>query len=93
VTPLSACLGQPAPQPVPTPDFPPYIPEKAASIDFISYFNFLLGQLKPGPYERPLLDRWAAIGGAPGGPFDADSLTPEVREGIAHRVHSAPRNE
>lgn len=89
LTPLSAYLGQPAPEPVPAPDFPPYVPKKVASIEFISYFNFLLGQIEPGPYERPLLERWAKIGIQPGQPFDPHSLMPEVREAVSKGVASA----
>ena len=66
LTPLSTYLGQTAPEPVSAPDFPPYDPQKADSIEFISYFNFLMGQMEPGPDERPLLEKWAQIGVKPG---------------------------
>jgi len=89
LTPLSAYLGKPAPEPAPVPDFPPYDPEKATSIDFIKTFNFLLGQLEPGPDERPLLEKWAKIGVQPGQPFDAESLAPEVRKAVAEGVAAA----
>ena len=89
LTPLSAYLGQPAPETAPTPAFPPYNPEKAASIEFIGYFNFLLGQLDPGPDERPLLEKWAQIGIHPGGTFKPESLSPEVRQAIAEGVAAA----
>jgi hypothetical protein len=89
LTPLSAYLGQAAPEPAPAPDFPPYDPEKATSIDFIKTFNFLLGQLEPGPDERPLLEKWAKIGVQPGQPFDAESLAPEVRKAVAESVAAA----
>jgi hypothetical protein len=89
LTPLSAYLGKPASQAVSTPDFPPYDPEKAASISFIGYFNFLLGQLDPGPDELPLLERWAKIGVQPGKAFDAEKLAPEVREAVAEGVAAA----
>jgi hypothetical protein len=77
--PLSAYLGQNTPEPVPAPDFPPYNPEKADSIEFISYFNFLMGQMEPGPDERPLLEKWAQIGVKPGAVFDPEALAPEIR--------------
>jgi hypothetical protein len=89
LTPLSAYLGQTAPQAAPTPDFPPYDPEKAASISFIAYFNFLLGQLDPGPDELPLLEKWAKIGVQPGKAFDPDALTPDIREAVAAGVAAA----
>ena len=89
LTPLSAYLGQPAPDPAPTPDFPPYNPEKAASIGFIDYFNFLLGQLEPGPDERHRLENWAKIGVRPGKPFDPETLAPEIRQALADGVAAA----
>jgi hypothetical protein len=89
LNPLSAYLGQPAPDPAPTPDFPPYDPEKAASIEFITYFNFLLGQLEPGPDERPRLEKWAKIGVQPGQPFDPEALVPDIREAVAAGVAAA----
>jgi hypothetical protein len=89
LTPLSAYQGQPAPDAALAPDFPPYDPEKAASIDFITYFNFLLGQLEPGPDERPRLEKWAKIGIQAGQPFDPQVLPPEVREAVAEGVAAA----
>jgi hypothetical protein len=87
--PLSAYLGQTAPEPVPAPDFPPYDPEKADSIEFISYFNFLMGQMEPGPDERPLLEKWAQIGVKPGAAFDPEALAPEIREAVSEGVTAA----
>jgi hypothetical protein len=89
LTPLSAYLGQPAPAPVPAPDFPPYDPGKAASLEFISYFNFLLGQLEPGPDEQPLLKEWAQIGVQPGQAFNPEALAPDIREAVAEGVAAA----
>jgi hypothetical protein len=85
LTPLHTYLGQPAP----TPAFPAWDPEKAASIEFINYFNFLLGQIEPGPAERPLLERWAKIGVKPGKAFDPSALTPDVRKAVAEGVAAA----
>ena len=89
LSPLSAYLRQPAPEPAPTTGFPAYDHEKAASIEFIDYFNFLLGQLEPGPDERPLLEEWAKIGVQAGKTFDPDTLAPEVREAVAEGVTAA----
>jgi len=91
LTPLSAYLGQPAPEPepAPAPAFPLYNPEKAASIEFISYFNFLLGQLDPGPDERPRLAQWAKIGIQPGETFDPETLAPEIRQAGTEGVAAA----
>lgn len=89
LTPLSAYLGQPAPDPAPVPDFPPYDPQKAASIEFIGYFNFLLGQIDLGPDERTRLQRWTRIGIRPDRPFNPDALAPEIRAAIADGVAAA----
>jgi hypothetical protein len=89
LTHLSAYLGQPAPDPAPALNFPPYDPQKAASIGFIDYFNFLLGQLVPGPDERPRLKQWAKIGVQPGKAFDPDTLAPEIRQAVAKGVADA----
>ena len=87
--PLSAYLGQPVPDPAPSLNFPPYDPRKAASIGFIDYFNFLLGQLDPGQDERPLLKKWAQIGVQPGEPFDPETLEAEIRQAVAEGVAAA----
>ena len=87
--PLSAYLGQPVPDPAPSLNFPPYDPRKAASIGFIDYFNFLLGQLDPGQDERPLLKKWAQIGVQPGEPFDPETLESEIRQAVAEGVAAA----
>jgi len=89
LTPLHAYLGQPAPEPAPTPAFPAYDPKRAASIEFINYFNFLLGQIVPGPDERPLLEKWARIGVQPGKAFDPATLAPDVRKAVAEGVAAA----
>jgi len=89
LTPLSAYLGQAAPEPAPALVFPPYNPEKVASIEFISYFNFLLGQLDPGPDERSRLEQWAQIGVQPSQPFNPEILTQEIRQAVAEGVANA----
>jgi hypothetical protein len=86
---LSAHLGQPKPAPALAVDFPPYDSQKAASIEFIDYFNFLLGQLEPGPDEAPLLDKWAKIGVHPGEVFDSAALSPDIRAAVAEGVAAA----
>jgi hypothetical protein len=89
LTHLSAHLGQPAPEPALAVDFPPYDSQKAASIEFIDYFNFLLGQLEPGPDEGPLLEKWAKIGVHPGEIFDSAALATDIRAAVAEGVAAA----
>jgi hypothetical protein len=86
LTPLSAHLGQPAPDPGQATNFPPYDPEKAASIEFINYFNFMLGQIELGPDERRRMEQWAKIGVQPGQKFDPEVLEPAVRKAVAEGV-------
>jgi hypothetical protein len=89
LTPLSAYLGQPVPEPAPLLDFPLYDAGKAASIDFIQYANFLFGFIEPGAEEQALLQKWASIGIQPGQPFDPNTLSPEVRTAVSAGVASA----
>ncbi|MCK4749590.1 MAG: DUF1254 domain-containing protein, partial [Bacteroidales bacterium] len=69
---LSEFLGQEGPA-APAPlDFPVYDSEKVKSAEFITYLNFLLGQLAPHPSEEALLEKFAKIGIAPAAPFDVE---------------------
>lgn len=87
--PLSQFLGEQAP-PTPEPlDFPPYDPEKAESADFITYLNFLLGQVDPHPSEADLFERFAAIGIGPNVPFDVSKLDPETKAAIERGIDRA----
>jgi hypothetical protein len=89
LTPLSAWLGQPAPEPAPRPDFPPYEDEKAKSAAFISYFNFLMQFAEIHPSEKELFEEFARIGIGPGLPFDADALAPAIRQALDDGVAEA----
>jgi hypothetical protein len=87
--PLHSFAGEPAPQPPPVLAFPAYDKKAAESAGFIGLFNFLLAQLQIHPTEKPLFDRWAAIGIGPGKPFDAAALPPQVRQAIDAGVKQA----
>jgi hypothetical protein len=84
--PLSAYLGKPAPAPAPRPDFPPYDAEKAAGVEFITYFNFLMKYTAIHPSETALFEKFAQIGIGQGTPFDPAALAPEIRQAIADGV-------
>lgn len=87
--PLSQFLGTEAP-PAPEPlNFPPYSPEKMKSVEFITYLNFLLGQVKPHPSEAELLKRFSKIGIGPDQPFDVNTLDPEIKVAIEEGITSA----
>jgi hypothetical protein len=66
--------------------------DDAASRDerFISYVNFLLSFCQPThPSEEELMARFAQVAIGPGIPFDAEALSPEVREALRAGVDSA----
>ncbi len=89
---LSAYLGRPAVAPRPGPpheDFPVFDPDLAASADFISYFNFLLGHLDIHPTEKTRIASYRNLGIGPNRPFDAAWLHPKVRSAIEAGIASA----
>lgn len=87
--PLSQFLGKAAPSALDPLDFPVYSQEKAESAEFISYFNFLLGQIQPHPSEADLYKEFAKIGIGPDKPFDVDKLDPEIKAAIEAGIASA----
>ncbi|VAX17391.1 hypothetical protein MNBD_IGNAVI01-1194 [hydrothermal vent metagenome] len=89
VQPLSAFLGKEAPEPAAPLDFPVYSPEKVKTAEFITYLNFLLGQVEPNPGEEKLLKKFSKIGIGPNVPFDVEKLNPEIRQAIEEGIKSA----
>jgi hypothetical protein len=88
--PLSAFAKTLAPPAAPAIAFPPYDVAKARSRDFIGYLNFLLQFTQPpDSSEVALMQRFSKIGIAPGQPFDADKLSPEMRAAIDAGVKDA----
>jgi hypothetical protein len=84
VQPLSAFLNQPAPAPAPPIDFVPPLTsdQEKTSPQFFDILNFALRFAPVLPSEKDLRDRFATIGVAPNGDFDADKLSPEMRKAI-----------
>lgn len=84
VEPLSAFLRQPAPAPAPAVDFiSPLTPEQQrSSLDFFKILNFVLRFCPTHPSEKALTARFAKIGVGAGKQFDANSLTPEMRNAL-----------
>jgi len=72
--PLSAYLKQPAPPASPAIDFPAFT-EDAFKTDFPKFLNFLLQFCPEVPEEKELRAKFAAIGIAPGQPFDLAKLS------------------
>jgi hypothetical protein len=84
VTPLSVFLNQPAPPPAPAIDFVPPLTrdQQKTSPQFFDILNFALKFAPPLPEEQELRARFATIGIGPDGGFDADKLTPEMRDAV-----------
>ena len=87
--PLSEFLGNETPAASAPLDFPVFSPEKVKSAEFITYLNFMLGQLNPHPSEAKLLQKFSKIGIGPNTPFDAEKLDPEMRKAIEEGIKSA----
>jgi len=81
---LSTFMGKPAPAAAPAVDFvKPLTPEEErASLQFFSVLNFILRFCPTHPTEKALMQRFARIGVGPGLPFDAASLSPEMRDAL-----------
>ncbi|PIJ61291.1 DUF1254 domain-containing protein [Mesotoga sp. H07.pep.5.3] len=71
--------------------FPPFSQEKAESAGFISYLNFLLGQLEIHPSEKALIERFGLIGIGPNLPFSENDLQPEMIIAIENGIEDAMR--
>ena len=89
--PLSAFLGQPAPEAAPAIDFiKPLSPdEQKTSMEFFNILNFILKFTTTVPSETALMERFSKIGVGAGKTFDAAKLTPELRQAIEQGVADA----
>ena len=89
--PLSAFLGQPAPTPAPVIDFiKPLTPDgERTSLAFFNILNFVLQFAPTVPSETELMGRFAKIGVGAGKPFDASTLSPEVKTAIEQGMADA----
>ncbi len=84
IQPLSAFTNQPAPPSPPAIDFiPPLTPEQQKTDPrFFEILNFVMGFTPTVQSELDLRARFATIGIAAGGDFDADTLPAEMRSAI-----------
>ncbi len=89
--PLSAFLGQPAPNPAPAIDFiAPLTPEQQkTSPEFFNILNFVLQFCPTHPSETELMARFARIGVGAGKTFDASAFSPEVKAAIEQGMADA----
>jgi len=89
IQPLSSYLGEEAPPAADPTIFPTYDTTKAESVEFISYFNFLLGQLEVHPSEKELIEQFGKIGIGPNLPFDFNSMPLGIREAVEEGIKGA----
>ncbi|MGK2869927.1 MAG: DUF1254 domain-containing protein [Mycobacterium sp.] len=84
VAPLSVFLNQPPPPPAPVIDFvPPLTPDQQrTSPQFFEILNFVMKFTPVLPEEQALRDRFAEIGIGAEGDFDAEELSPKMRDAI-----------
>jgi hypothetical protein len=84
VQPLSVYLNQPPPTPAPAIDFVPPLPpdQEKTSPQFFEILNFALRFAPTLALREDLRARFATIGIGPDGNFDADKLSPEMRNAI-----------
>jgi hypothetical protein len=91
VQPLSAFLGEPAPEAVPAIDFvKPLTPAaQKASPEFFNILNFILQFCPMHPSESDLMARFARIGVGAGKTIAVASLSPDVRTALAQGMADA----
>ncbi len=91
VQPLSAFLGQPAPEPAPVIDFiKPLTPDQQRiSLDFFNILNFILQLCPTHPSEQELMARLAKLGVGAGKSFDASQLSSELQAAIKQGMADA----
>lgn len=89
--PLSKFLGQPAPEAAPAIDFiTPLTPdEEKTSPEFFNILSFILQFRPTDPSETELMERFARIGVEPGKTFDANKLSPEMKNAIEQGMADA----
>jgi hypothetical protein len=91
VQPLSAFLGQPAPEAPPPVAFikPISAEQERTSLEFFSILGFLLQFCPTDPSEAGLMDRFDRIGVGAGKVFDPSKLSPEMKAAIEQGMADA----
>ena len=82
VKPLSEFLGQPAPSPAPTIDFPKFDKEMVKT-KFFDYLEFSLQFAPAGPEEKEIRAKLAKIGVGPDKTYNLDDLSPAQKKAVA----------
>ncbi len=89
--PLSQFLHTPPPEPAPKIQWPAWNEDCVTDLSFFSYANFLLRFTHPNPKDKELFTRMAAIGIAPGKPWEPGKMNPGLRKAIQAGVKDAAR--
>jgi hypothetical protein len=91
VQPLSTFLGEPAPKAAPVIDFiKPLTPEaQRTSPEFYNILDFVLQFCPTHPSEKELMARFARIGIGDSRSFDANALSPEMRNALEQGMADA----
>lgn len=91
VQPLSAFLGQPAPESAPAIEFiePLSAEEQRTSVEFFNILSFILQFCPTHASEVELMERFAKIGVGPGRHFDMATLSPEMKAAIEQGMADA----
>jgi hypothetical protein len=93
VEPLSAFLGEPAPEALPAVDLiQPLSPDaQKTDLEFFNILNFVLQFCPTDPSEEELMARFATIGVGAGKRIDTATLSPEQRQAMADGMADAWR--
>ena len=88
---LSQFLHRPAPDAAPTVNFikPLTADQERTSLDFFSVLNFVLQYCPTNPAEEALMGRFAKIGVGAGRKFDANSLSPGMKQAFEDGMANA----
>ncbi|TPG33795.1 DUF1254 domain-containing protein [Mycolicibacterium hodleri] len=91
VQPLSVYLKQPLPPPAPPIDFVPALTpdQERTSPQFFDILKFVMKFAPTLPAETEMRNRFATLGIAPNGSFEADKLSPEMRTAIQNGMADA----
>lgn len=86
---LSSYLNEEAPPAADLDIFPTYDRTKAESVEYISYFNFLLGQLEIHPSEKKLIEQFGMIGIGPNLTFNVTSMRTDIQKAVEDGIKEA----
>jgi hypothetical protein len=91
VRPLSACVGETAPEAAAAIDFiePLTAAQQRSSLEFFNILNFTLQFTPTHPSETELMARFEKLGVSAGKIFDANQLTPELQAAIGQGIADA----